>query len=207
VAIEKEPLPLSFQVETGIYVNAIRSSLDILSCTLADRHCKALMNDAYFPIAGDRPGQSAADYFADSIKTGKGLKGAKLVKALPAKERDIIVSLKPYKGGNGLLWPLHLLDIVRKHQRLLAIDIHPATLKIAGWGDATKAFKTVATWVRGADNETVLGFLANGRHHPKIEFTPQISFDETLYLPHGEVVATLYDFVRLAKAIIRNFDY
>jgi hypothetical protein len=31
VTIEKEPLPLAFQVEAGAYINAIRSSLDILA--------------------------------------------------------------------------------------------------------------------------------------------------------------------------------
>src|ERR1700733_13170399 len=37
---QKDPLPLAFQVEAGAYINAIRSSLDILAATLANRHCK-----------------------------------------------------------------------------------------------------------------------------------------------------------------------
>ena len=45
VALEKEPLPLAFQVEVGAYINAIRSSLDILACTLANRHCKDLIDE------------------------------------------------------------------------------------------------------------------------------------------------------------------
>ena len=32
VVAEKEPFPLAFQVEAGICLNAIRSSLDILAC-------------------------------------------------------------------------------------------------------------------------------------------------------------------------------
>lgn len=51
VAIEKEPLPLAFQVEAGAYINAIHSSLDILAAILAYRHCQSLIDEAYFPIA------------------------------------------------------------------------------------------------------------------------------------------------------------
>ena len=52
LAMEKEPLPLAFQVEAGAYINTIRSSLDILAATLAQRHCPALIDDSYFPIVG-----------------------------------------------------------------------------------------------------------------------------------------------------------
>jgi hypothetical protein len=38
VVIEKAPLPLTFNVEAGAYINAIRSSLDILATALAYRH-------------------------------------------------------------------------------------------------------------------------------------------------------------------------
>jgi hypothetical protein len=31
IGVEKEPLPLSFNVEVGAYINTIRSSLDILA--------------------------------------------------------------------------------------------------------------------------------------------------------------------------------
>jgi hypothetical protein len=35
-----------------------------------------------------------------------------------------LVKWKPYKDGNGLLWALHRLDIIRKHKRLLSAAIH-----------------------------------------------------------------------------------
>jgi len=37
VAVQKEPLPLTFNVEAGAYINVIRSSLDILAVALARR--------------------------------------------------------------------------------------------------------------------------------------------------------------------------
>jgi hypothetical protein len=38
IGVEKELLPLSFNVEVGAYINAIRSSLDILVMALVRRH-------------------------------------------------------------------------------------------------------------------------------------------------------------------------
>jgi hypothetical protein len=201
VAIEKEPLPLAFQVEVGAYVNAIRSSLDILAATLAYRHCQSLIDEAYFPIA------SSEVAFRDGIAKGKGLKGGKFVKALPARERAIIESLKPYKGGNKLLYSLHNLDIVRKHIRLLTVDIQPCMIKVSWWGTEPSGFIPVSTgWVRTGPDETTIGLIAKSlTQQPNIEFASQVSLGETAYFPHREVVTTLYEFSKMAKAIIGNF--
>jgi hypothetical protein len=129
-----------FQVEVGVCLNVIRSSLDILASALANRHRQALIGDAYFPIASNK-----AVFLA-----GKGYKGDKFIQALPAKERSIIESLKPYRGpgGNHLLCALHDLDIVRKHMTLLEAGIAPRTFVVSGWGDTIKAFTPVAAgWV------------------------------------------------------------
>jgi len=87
VAVEKEQLPSAFQVEAGAYINAIRSSLDILAATLAQRHCLALIDDAYFPVVASA-----------QIFSGQRYKGHKLVQALPPSERVIIETLKALQG-------------------------------------------------------------------------------------------------------------
>jgi hypothetical protein len=202
VAMEKSSFPLSFQVEAGVYINTIRSSLDILASTLADRHCKALIDDAYFPII------ASETIFRSDFASGKGFKGAKFVQALPAKERAIIESLKPYKGGNGLLWPLHQLDIVRKHVRLLTVEIQPRQFTVSGWGnDSRKYFIPIAIgWMRSGHDETVIGLVPkNATQKPQINLAMQVSLDETTYLPHREVIGALYDFAKLTRAVIRNF--
>jgi hypothetical protein len=201
VVAAKEPFPLSFQVEAGVYLNAIRSSLDILACTLANRHCQALIDDTYFPVA-----PSETVFFS-----GKGYKGDKFVKALPPKEQEIIESLKPYRGQNGnqLLCALHGLDIVRKHQRLLSAEVNPRTFVVSGWGRAVDAFTPVsAGWVRTGIDETTIGLLSKSAiRQPTMKLTPQVSLRETDYLPRREVITALNDFAKLAKEIIRKFDY
>jgi hypothetical protein len=193
VATEKETVPLAFNVEAGAYINAIRSGLDILASTLAARHCQHLVDDAYFPVA------ASAQHFA----TGQ-YKGNKFVQALPAKERDIIESIKPYKGGNPTLYPLHHLDIVRKHARLLSVLVQPAKLGMRR--EAVPFFTPVSTgWMRSADDETVLGLLAKNAPDPQLEFTPQISLDEVSYSQIG-VIEALYNFAVVARLIIMRFE-
>ena len=197
VVEQKETLPLAFQVEAGAYINAIRSSLDILAVTLANRHCRALVDAAYFPVA-----KSAAFFAAGQYK------GAKFVRALPEKERAVIEFLRPYKGGNNLLYPLHNLDIVRKHQRLLGVEVQPQMFIVSGWGDTVNAFTPVARgWIRSGQDEIVIGFVAkNAAEKSCIRLTTQVSLGEPAYLPYREVITTLYDFARMAKAIIQEFE-
>ncbi|HUI21280.1 MAG TPA: hypothetical protein VLZ74_09580 [Methylocella sp.] len=204
VTEEKEPLPLSFQVEAGIYLNAIRSSLDILAYSLANRHCQTFKDDAYFPIAA-----SAAIFIS-----GKGFKGYKFVQSLPAKERGIIESLKPYKGkaGNNTLCALHDLDILRKHARLLSVDTTtPRIFVVSGSRNALDAFIPIhGGWARTGTgpNETTIGLIVkNAPHKPHIKFTPQICLTETDYFPRREVITTLREFASLANSIINLFDF
>jgi hypothetical protein len=109
VAIEKEILPIAFSVEAGAYINAMRSSLDILAMALVRRHGLPIEEHrVYFPIA---------DSEEALIKKG----GAPLLQQLPEEDRVKLFSLKPYRKGNAALWALHHLDIVRKHRRLLDV--------------------------------------------------------------------------------------
>jgi hypothetical protein len=195
VAAEKEPLPLVFQVEAGAYINAIRSSLDILAATLAQRHCPTLVDDAYFPVV------ASAEIFA-----ARRYKGHKFIKALPSTERLIIETLKPYKGGNELLYALHLLDIVRKHQRLLSVQIHPAKFSIMGWGMGQHFEPLSIPWLRSGNDETVLGLLAKGAPQPQMKLAMQVALDETTYLPGMNIIRALNEFATLANSIIRKFE-
>jgi len=193
IITEKEPIPLAFNVEAGAYINAIRSSLDILASALATRHCKHLIDDAYFPAA------ASAQHFARGQ-----YKGSKFVQALPAKERDIIESIEPYKGGNPTIYPLHQLDIVRKHVRLLTVLVQPARLGMRR--EALPFFKPLSIpWLRVSDEETVLGLFSKDAPDPELDFTGQISLDEPSYRGWN-VVAALRNFATVATSIIWMFD-
>jgi hypothetical protein len=195
VATEREPIPLAFNVEAGAYLNTIRSSLDILASTLASRHCPALIDDAYFPMASSFETFTSGNY-----------KGNKFVKALPIEQRDIINSLHPYKGGNNFLYALHNLDVVRKHVRLLTVLVQPAHLSINR--AALPYFEPLSiAWMRSSDEETVLGLLRKDAPDPQLNFTGQIAFGETSYFEEGVgVISALQQFAVSARCIILMFE-
>ena len=148
VAVEKELFPLAFMVEAGAYLNAIRSSLDILACALAARYGIPKADEASFPIAPSEEAFASGKY-----------KGVEFVKELPDGERAKIEALKPYAGGNDLLWTLHRLDITRKHKRLIEPAIRPQSIVVSGWAnDLDKAFEPTSGYV-GVHDKTVIGLL------------------------------------------------
>jgi hypothetical protein len=198
VVIEKAPLPLTFNAEAGAYINAIRSSLDILATALAYRYGMPRPDKVYFPVVDD----------AATFASGK-YKGAEFVKGLPAPERAIIESLKPYRGSNGnnCLILLHDLDIKRKHRRLLAF--HPTPRKIG----IAKRYITNGMFIfnhpgfiREA-NKTEIGKLAKGAPQPEIELHAYVAFDEAVFPKGKRVIAALDDFASLANSIINLFDW
>lgn len=190
VAVEKDQLPLTFTVEVGAYINAIRSSLDILAVSLAYRYGIPKPDSAYFPVASD------ATQFASG-----GYKGSEFVKGLPDIERLKIEALKPYDGGNRILWPLHRLDIMRKHKRLLSTIIHPSMLRVVAWG-----FTPPGDFIPGHDGETILGLIAKGVMKPQIELTPQVAIDEPALIRKLPVVIALREFAKFATGVIADFD-
>src|ERR1700674_2226561 len=192
VAVEKELLPLSFVVEVGAYINAIRSSLDILATSLADRFGIAGPKDVYFPVAES----------GTAFRSG-GYKGAKFVQGLPTRERGIIEALKPYQGGNATLWALHQLDIMRKHRRLLAVGIGAQSLRIhgEGWG----RFKPIDR-IPPVDEKTPLGFITRSATKPNMELSAEIAFDETAVGVRQTVVETLQHLAGFASGVVELFD-
>jgi len=192
VAVEKEPLPLSFNVEVGAHLNTLRSSLDILATALAHRYGIAKPNEVYFPVVR-----------SEAVFLGGDYKGSKLVKGLPPAERALIEELKPYKGGNDRLWWLHDLDIVRKHRGLLAAEITPASIGISGFGIRDHFVPVSSGWMR-ADDKTVLGFWPRGRAEPKVDFTPYVAIIDGAFVESA--VPALDKFARLAASIINLFN-
>ncbi len=197
VAREKEPLPLSFSVEVGAYINAIRSSLDVLAVALAARHGVSGKDlyDIYFPIVRD-----------EATFLRGGYKGHKLIKAIPPKEAAKIETLKPYQGGNNLLWALHDLDITRKHMRLLDVSRNSGVFNIWAFG-LNDHWKAVASGFVDGPDESVFGFWSKSApQQPEVRYTPYIALNEFGPLGRQPTVRALNNLAGLADSIIRLFD-
>jgi hypothetical protein len=193
VAAPKEPLPLAFNVEVGAYINTIRSSLDILATTLSARNRVSDNPEAHFPIYR---------CLYDFIDPRGGLES---IKWLPQTEREIIKSLKPYQGGNDLLWSLHYLDIMRKHRRLIDVNTRPSHLSIS-FIQSGNDFTPIATGWITVNEKAALGLIRKGASYRDMQFTADIAITEPCPVEQKLIIAALYDFASLAESIINLFD-
>ncbi len=196
VCRQKEPLPLSFNVEVGAYLNVLRSSLDILATSLAKRYGGiSRLENVYFPVA------RSADAFAK-----RKFKGAEFIDTLPKVPRERLEALKPYEGGNEELWTLHQLDIMRKHRKLLTVVPNDRYFQITG-SDVLGSYKAFPDgFVVVNDQEAAVGFIRKGAPKYEMKFTGEVAIYEAGLIPRQPVVSALDDFARLAHSIIELFD-
>lgn len=109
-----EPIPEVVAVITGDAVHNLRSALDILVCDLA-------------ALTGDITRRARFPFWKDAVGEREAMK--KLGAGFDAGCRQTIRALQPYAGGNNLLRALHDLDIVDKHQLIIATH---STLAVIG---------------------------------------------------------------------------
>src|SRR5215469_8528170 len=102
------PLDPIVNAEVGVIINSTRTALDLLAALLCRRNGNQPNADRHFPIFGSEQ---------EMIDPLTGIEGKKW---LSKGERAAIKALKPYKGGDHIIWALHQLDILRKHERLIA---------------------------------------------------------------------------------------
>jgi hypothetical protein len=195
-----DPLPRTFNAWVGAIVNSLRSSLDLLAATLARRNGVKPNKKTHFPIF------SSDQCMIDPLE---GIEGKKW---LSHSERAIIKSLKPYRGGDDTIWPLHYLDIHRKHERLIRASIDPRfRLEFGSAASGRGSYMhSGMTGVERFDDKTVLGSVPlfalslTDRH---TDLAMQITFNEIAAgLAGHEVVATLLRFANCAADIIALFD-
>lgn len=196
IATEKKPLPFSFSVAAGAYINVIRSALDILAVALGKRYGITNPKNVYFPVVDNA-----------AIFQGMRFKGAELVKRMPPADRKIIEALKPYRGGNDALHALHHLDITRKHHRLLSVSAVPARLSLTGgFEQADIVFPGERGYVEiPAQGETVLALIRKPAK-AQAQYSAEIFIQEPDIAFHKPAVGALHQFADIADAIIKSFD-
>lgn len=194
IMVERERLPYAFNAEAGAYINAIRSSLDMVASALAERDMVIPKDKVYFPVAGN-----AAEFAAGNYK------GSKFVNSLCGTNRKIIEAIRPYKGGNNLLFFLHELDVMRKHRRLLKVRVSPLTLTYSGAGLELFGDLPETRTRRIAPDATLLAFLTERGKQPELKLSALVSFDEANF--GFDAVVAIKLLAETADTIINAFDF
>lgn len=102
----KKP-PVEILLITGDILQNLRSALDHLAYGLCSESREDIHN-IYFPIAGsERAYEKKKEKWTEGMST-------------TAKRK--IDELKPYQGGNDILWRLHKLNNIDKHRLLITVE-------------------------------------------------------------------------------------
>jgi predicted nucleic acid-binding protein len=197
IAQIETPLPLQLSAAVGSIINSIRTSLDILASALARRNGKKPSSGTHFPIC-----TLDTDFL-------KRMQDIEIEKWLSASEVAEIKALKPHKGGDDSIWPMHQLDILRKHERLVtvAIDISgfvirgPKSMHLGGPKSIIKRLddKTILSKANPSDAER----FAKGDAQAFIDI--QLN-ESAIGLTDEPVIRTLRRFASRASYAISRFD-
>lgn len=106
-----EPIPPDLSIIAGDVLQNLRTALDYLVCSLVRaRNPNASCDKTAFPIFDAVPTTKK-----DQARfTGK-------IDGMADQAKNIIRNIKPYKGGDDVLWRLHALNNRDKHRLLLTV--------------------------------------------------------------------------------------
>jgi len=194
------PVPDSLALIVGDVIQNLRTALYHLAYQLVCKDTEGNPPDPksiYFPIAVD-----VRKYNATKKRKMKGA---------GQETFDEIDKIKPYKGGNDLLWVLHQLNNIDKHRLLLMVGskasgmnigqymVHTTKDKIPDWASpAMKAIESMGYFHGFADG----GFPLQPGHHlsigqvdevpnPKQEFKFDVALHELGVSECGPLIETI----------------
>jgi hypothetical protein len=191
--VTANPVPAIINAETGSIINSIRTSLDLLASALAARNGYAGSRQTYFPVC-----RSLADF--QNAKVG----GLAKIKRLSAADQATIASLKPYQGGDDLLFALHDLDIMRKHRRLVGVVPFPRGVGIYSTEGMAAHVTFNSQWKDFSDTVPIAWTDANAPDC-KVDLGVYVAIDEPGAVFGQQVVVALPKFVHLANSILSRF--
>jgi hypothetical protein len=154
-----KPMPIALSGIAFDALNNLRSALDQAGYSIG--------------IASKTKGKNSHFPFGDSLDEVQSRIGS-TSKDLPKDIFDLMVSFKPYKGGNNLLWALNKLCNSHKHEIIIpmAVATGRETIQHAAFQDGFIGFM-VPRWNR-AKNEMTVVRLKHATTHYNIDL--QIDF-------------------------------
>src|SRR5579862_5437287 len=189
---EREPIPPAVNVEAGAIINMLRTSLDLLAVTLAERNGYERPKDIYFPITG------SVMEFIDPVDGA-----VKKLKRLAEADRLAVEQIRPYPGGDERLYSLHQLDQLRRQHRLVVVSARPRSMGLISCGSNSEPEYLYA----GKVEEGAPLFRLPAGSNAKVDLRIEVTFADTPYANGRPVVTTLRDFATRTQEIIAKFDH
>lgn len=209
-------IPMHWACIVGDIIHNLRSALDLLAVDLARANghtSNSAIKGTYFPISADQEAFERGTWDARLKRFGGA--GVDKIKHLAPADRDRIAALKPYRGGNDLLWKLHQLEILDKHTLLVPVAtamkdkapiLYPPINRsdVKYWISAAGA----GPWDLPLNDGDILATY--GAHQPDdsvdVQVTVFIAFGEGQVVEREPLIPTLNQFGEMVSEIIAGFD-
>lgn len=204
------PVPDRISVLAGDLIQNLVTALDRLAYQL-------VCNDT-----SDSPPKPNAIYFpiADDLQKYNENKHRKMNGA-SAETISAIDALKPYKGGNDLIWSLHALNNIEKHRLLLTVGSNAAGIELfhtmsdqmenAFSKEAMSAFKSMGLFLNPADKgfSLVAGFglytgAVDEQPKPEMQFRFDIGLNEEGISEEVSLLETLKKYAKEVEKTINQ---
>lgn len=193
----KEGVPITFSCYIGDIIHNLRTSLDLLACSIVAKSGQSIKN-VYFPFASGPEDLEKSIKHRHIDRAGEGVV-------------NIIRNLKPYTGGNKLLRAIHDLDIADKHIALIPIaeyvGIKEAHIKNSNTGN------TIASILNCKvspikDGQTIISVSNNHKIHIGQQFNASfgLTFGDQQPLSGQPVLETLRNSSKLICDILQTFE-
>ena len=188
-----KPVPDSLRTIAFDAVNNLRSVLDQATyavCMAAGGKGK----DTYFPF-GDTPAEVKSRH-------------AQASKEIPAPMFAFMESLKPYKGGDDLLWSLNKLCNTEKHRFLVPFAIKSGGLQSIDTSHTGPGNFRVAMnpeW-DSTKNEMELARVGEGKWHYNVDLVFFVAFGEIESIAKKEATRVLYALLRKVDGILSGIE-
>lgn len=174
----------------------LRSTLDQLMCALALANGATNTSGVSFPFAGDEK-----EFFNS--------KSQSRISKLSAEAAGMVCLLKPYRGGDDLLWGLGKLANIDKHISLIAIGHAKAGLKYQitidlQVGDQVEPPRD--QWQPLAEEMTLITYPAGRTPYGELEIVTEIAFGNIAVFAGEPVVELLHRLSTMVAEIIDKFE-
>jgi hypothetical protein len=132
--VKAEPIPVEAALIAGDVLQNLRSALDYLVCALVRAKGKSDERSA-FPISDQEPVSNEQKARFNTKIDGMG-----------DEAKEIIRGIKPYKGGDDILWSLHALNNRDKHRLLFTVGAAFNSFNIGAHASGIMQEQVAKTW-------------------------------------------------------------
>lgn len=183
-----KPMPVALPGLAFDAINNLRSALDQAIYAVILLACGRKVRNAFFPIA-----RTEADF--ENAVRGR-------LKDLPKEITDLVRALKPYKGGNNLLWTLNEICNTNKHAAISPVAVFTGSIDYRHAVVTGGARFMPPVWDRAKNEMEFVRLPPGGKFEAHFSCNTHIAIHDIEFIDGHPVDAILNDFSYVVEGIV-----